>query len=75
MSRKGNCYDNAVMESFFHTLKTELVRHENFQTREEAKMKVFDYIEIYYNRQRIHSSIDYFTPVEYENNSISRKVA
>ena len=63
------------MESFFHTLKTELVRHENFQTREEAKMKVFDYIEIYYNRQRIHSSIDYFNPVEYENNSISRKVA
>lgn len=75
MSRKGNCYDNAVMESFFHTLKTELVRHENFQTREEAKMKVFDYIEIYYNRQRIHSSIDYFTPVEYENKMISRKVA
>ena len=63
------------MESFFHTLKTELVRHENFQAREEAKMKVFDYIEIYYNRQRIHSSIDYFNPVEYENNSISRKVA
>jgi len=75
MSRKGNCYDNAVMESFFHTLKTELVRFENFQTREEAKMKIFDYIEIYYNRQRIHSSIDYFTPVEYENNLISRKVA
>lgn len=63
------------MESFFHTLKTELVIHENFQTREEAKMKVFVYIEIYYNRQRIHSSIDYFNPVEYENNSISRKVA
>jgi transposase InsO family protein len=75
MSRKGNCYDNAVMESFFHTLKTELIRFENFQTREEAKMKIFDYIEIYYNRQRIHSSIDYFTPVEYENNLISRKVA
>jgi transposase InsO family protein len=75
MSRKGNCYDNAVIESFFHTLKTELVRFENFQTREEAKMKIFDYIEIYYNRQRIHSSIDYFSPVEYENNLISRKVA
>lgn len=67
MSRKGNCYDNAVMESFFHTLKTELIRFENFETREEAKMKIFDYIEIYYNRQRIHSSIEYFTPVEYEN--------
>jgi transposase InsO family protein len=75
MSRKGNCYDNAVMESFFHTLKTELVKFETFRTREEAKMKIFDYIEIYYNRQRIHSSISYFTPVEYENNLISRKVA
>jgi len=75
MSRKGNCYDNAVMESFFHTLKTELIRFENFQTREEAKMRIFDYLEIYYNRQRIHSSINYFTPVEYENILISRKVA
>ena len=75
MSRKGNCYDNAVMESFFHTLKNELVSFETFTTREEAKMKIFDYIEIYYNRQRIHSSINYFTPVEYENNLISRKVA
>ena len=64
MSRKGNCYDNAVMESFFHTLKTELVKFETFRTREEAKMKIFDYIEIYYNRQRIHSAISYFTPVE-----------
>lgn len=75
MSRKGNCYDNAVIESFFHTLKTEFVSFERFTTREEAKMKIFDYIEIYYNRKRIHSSIDYFTPVEYENNLISRKVA
>ena len=75
MSRKGNCYDNAVMESFFHTLKTELLSFERFTTREEAKMKIFDYIEIYYNRQRIHSSINYYTPVEYENNLISRKVA
>jgi transposase InsO family protein len=75
MSRKGNCYDNAVMESFFHTLKNELVSFETFTTREEAKMKIFDYIEIYYNRQRIHSSINYFTPVEYENNLISSKVA
>ena len=75
MSRKGNCYDNAVMESFFHTLKNELVSFETFTTREEAKMKIFDYIEIYYNMQRIHSSINYFTPVEYENNLIPRKVA
>ena len=68
MSRKGNCYDNAVMESFFHTLKTELVSFENFQTRDGAKMKVFDYIEIFYNRQRSHSSIDYLTPEEFEIN-------
>lgn len=75
MSRKGNCYDNAVMESFFHTLKSELISFENFKTREEAKMKVFEYIEIFYNRQRIHSSIGYYSPVEYENKLIYHKVA
>ena len=75
MSRKGNCYDNAVMESFFHTLKTELVSFENFQTRDEAKMKVFDYIEIFYNRQRSHSSIDYLTPEEFEINLKLKLVA
>ena len=75
MSRKGNCYDNAVMESFFHTLKTELVSFENFQTRDEAKMKIFDYIEIFYNRQRSHSSIDYLTPEEFERNLKLKLVA
>ena len=75
MSRKGNCYDNAVMESFFHTLKTELVSFENFQTRVEAKMKIFDYIEIFYNRQRSHSSIDYLTPEEFERNLKFKLVA
>ena len=75
MSRKGNCYDNAVMESFFHTLKTELVSFENFQTRDEAKMKIFDYIEIFYNRQRSHSSIDYLTPEEFEINLKLKLVA
>jgi putative transposase len=75
MSRKGNCYDNAVMESFFHTLKTELVSFENFQTRDEAKIKIFDYIEIFYNRQRSHSSIGYLTPEEFERNLKLKLVA
>lgn len=66
MSRKGNCWDNAVAESFFHTLKTELTHHEQFATREEAKQKIFEYIEIYYNRIRMHSANDYLSPVEYE---------
>lgn len=68
MSRKGNCYDNAVMESFFHTLKSELISFEHFQTRDEAKMKVFEYIEIFYNRQRSHSTIGYCSPFEFESN-------
>ena len=66
MSRKGNCWDNAVAESFFHTLKTELTHHEEFKTREEAKQKIFKYIEAYYNRVRMHSANDYLSPVEYE---------
>jgi putative transposase len=66
MSRKGNCWDNAVAESFFHTLKGELVNHENFKNREEAKQKIFQYIEAYYNRGRMHSTNDYLSPVEYE---------
>ena len=51
MSRKGNCWDNAPSESFFHSLKTELVHHEDFQTREEAKQTIFEYIEVFYNRE------------------------
>jgi transposase InsO family protein len=66
MSRKGNCWDNAPMESFFHTLKTELVHHKNYATKEEAKRDLFQYIEGYYNRQRIHSSINYLTPEQME---------
>jgi putative transposase len=66
MSRKGDCYDNAITESFFGTLKVELVYKERFQTREEAKLKIFDYIEVFYNRQRLHSSINYKTPVDFE---------
>jgi putative transposase len=66
MSRRGDCFDNAVTESFFGTLKRELIYRENFETREEARIKVFDYIEVFYNRQRIHSSIDYKSPVDFE---------
>lgn len=66
MSRKGNCWDNAVMESFFHSLKTECIYHEKFKTREEAKKTIFDYIEVFYNRQRRHTFLDYCSPVEYE---------
>ena len=66
MSRKGNCWDNAVAESFFHTLKVELTHHEKFKTRGEAHQKIFNYIETYYNRIRMHSANDYTSPVEYE---------
>jgi putative transposase len=71
MSRKGNCYDNAFVESFFKTLKTELVYRRKFKTRDEAKAAIFEYIEVWYNRQRIHSSLDYKTPVEYETELIN----
>jgi putative transposase len=66
MSRKGNCWDNAVTESFFGNLKNEMVHHERFATRQVAKDKLFDYIEVFYNRCRIHSATNYFTPAEYE---------
>jgi putative transposase len=71
MSRKGNCWDNAVSESFFHTLKTELTHHINFKTKEEAKQIIFEYIEVFYNRMRMHSANDYLSPVEFEQ---SRKI-
>jgi transposase InsO family protein len=66
MSRKGDCWDNAVAESFFHTLKTELTHQYKFKTREEAKHVIFEYIEVFYNRIRIHSANDYLSPVEFE---------
>jgi putative transposase len=68
MSRKGNCWDNAVSESFFHTLKTELTYHYNFETRQEAKQIIFKYIEVFYNRQRLHSSNNYEAPAVFEKN-------
>jgi putative transposase len=66
LSRKGNCWDNAPAESFFHTLKTELVMFEDYNTINEAKMSLFGYIESFYNRKRRHSTIGYKTPYEYE---------
>src|SRR5258708_17818857 len=64
MSRKGDCYDNAPMESFFHTLKTELVHHRHYATRQEATRDIFAYIEGFYNRIRRHSAIGYISPIE-----------
>ena len=66
MSRSGNCYDNATMESFFKTFKSELVYQEHYATREEAKRSIHPYIELFYNRQRLHSSLGYRSPAEYE---------
>ena len=66
MSRKGDCWDNAPMESFFHTLKTELVHHRDYQTRNQAKADIFEYIEVFYNRSRRHSALGYMTPAQYE---------
>jgi putative transposase len=65
MSRVGNCYDNAVMESFFGTLKTECVTAP-FATRAQARTTIFEYIEVWYNRKRLHSSLGYYSPVEFE---------
>lgn len=66
MSRKGNCWDNAVAESFFGIIKAELIYQYKFRTREEAKDAIFEYIEIFYNRIRMHSTSDYLSPVKYE---------
>jgi len=67
MSSKGNCYDNAPTESFFSTLKRELIYREKYRTREEAKQSLFEYIEVFYNRQRRHSSLGYLSPMQFEN--------
>jgi len=69
MSNKGNCWDNAVAESFFGALKSEFVYREVFKTRKEAEMGIFDYIEIFYNRNRLHSTLGYLSPVEFEDKS------
>jgi transposase InsO family protein len=72
MSRKGNCWDNAVMESFFGSLKTELIHQNRFRTRREAKTAIFDYLEAFYNRKRLHSTLGYRSPADYEQLHNSR---
>jgi putative transposase len=66
MSRKANCWDNAVSESFWKTLKSEMVYHHTFRTRNEARTAIFDYVEIFYNKRRLHSSLGYLSPEEFE---------
>jgi transposase InsO family protein len=66
MCRKGDCWDNAPMESFFASLKTELVRGRSYRTRAEARREIFEYIEVFYNRRRMHSSLGYLSPVQFE---------
>ncbi len=66
MSRKGNCWDNAVMKSFYRTLKVELIYLKKHETKMEAKRDIFEYIEIFYNRERLHSFLGYNSPEEYE---------
>jgi putative transposase len=66
MSARGNCYDNSMVESFFGTLKTELDWNQKFTTREQAKASIFEYIECWYNNKRLHSSLGYLSPSEFE---------
>ena len=66
MSRKGNCWDNAPVESFFHMLKTEHIYFEKYETRAEATRSIFEYVEVFYNRERHHSSLGNKSPVKYE---------
>jgi putative transposase len=67
MSRKGDCWDNSVVESFFATLKSELVFHRSWNSRRQAASEIFEYIEVFYNRQRRHSTTNNLSPVDYEN--------
>lgn len=74
MSRKGDCWDNAPMESFFHTLKTELVHHRDYQNRIQARTEIIEYIEMFYNGERLHSALGYTSPVKFETMHL-KKVA
>ncbi len=71
MSRKGDCWDNAVAESFFHTLKVELIHGKTYNTRQQAKTAIFEYIEVFYNRQRRHSYLGYLSPVDFEKKNVA----
>ena len=75
MSRKGDCWDNAVAESFFKIIKSEMVNHYRFQSRAHARLEIFEFIEIWYNRNRRHSTLGYLTPEEFEQNEITKKAA
>ncbi len=66
MSAKGHCYDNAVAESFFHTLKTEETHLKRYRTREEGQSAIFEYVEVFYNRKRLHSTLGYISPTDFE---------
>jgi putative transposase len=66
MSGRGDCYDNAMMESFWATLKTELVHHCRYTTRAQAQQSIFEYVEVFYNRKRLHSSLGYVSPETFE---------
>lgn len=68
MSRKANCYDNATREAFWSTLKNELIHRRHFATRAEASTAIFDYVETFYNRCRMHSALGYQSPLDYESN-------
>ncbi len=70
MSGKGNCYDNAVVESFFSSLKNEIVHHRDYYTRDQARTEIFEYMELFYNRQRLHQSLAYQTPMNYDLTSV-----
>ena len=70
MSRKGNCWDNACVESFFSSLKNELVKENKYQTKEQARLSIFEYIEVFYNRNRRHSTLGYVSPVDFEDRNI-----
>jgi len=72
MSRKGDCFDNAVAESFFSTLKNELLLGGTYQTRDHARTKIFEYIEVFYNRQRLHQSLNYLTPEQAEMMTVTK---
>lgn len=71
MSGKGNCYDNAVTESFFHTLKSECVVFEQYETRDKARSSIFEYIEAFYNRDRLHSTLGYLSPERFEKMALA----
>ena len=74
MSRKGDCWDNAVAESFFSTIKTELIYQKEYKTRKQARQYIIEYIAVYYNRIRMHSTLNYKSPEDYENERILSKL-